>query len=375
MQLLPGESEKFDVASRTVPLDSIANILSLEYTVPKKMMLDNNDMSRTAPAGGSAVNLAKTGVADDRLSGAAQRQNRTTKRDVEEMHNLLQQRKREQMAAAAHARAAAAAAERAADAAAGAAAGESPDNARSQSLAAEAAAASAAAAALTSPLKKVPKGRPASPNLTLNRSTHISVEQGSNAPAAASTTEYPQAGDMTLSGDLDFQAAVVLLQRLLRGRAVQNMMFEGKYRRRELIHELKTADEELAAYEEQSALALDAEWRAQREQQLRESTADNMAGVAASNLLVGMSQEQARMANINAMLGDATGALVDRRTVEAAEAGRRQRDKMEYPVAEEKDHKVASPAMAELDDELGVEEQHAGDVGGDADAGGPTSEE
>lgn len=42
------------------------------------------------------------------------------------------------------------------------------------------------------------------------------------------------------------EGAVRLLQKLLRGRAVQNMMFEGKERRAELIAELRAADEQLA---------------------------------------------------------------------------------------------------------------------------------
>lgn len=35
--------------------------------------------------------------------------------------------------------------------------------------------------------------------------------------------------------------AVLLLQKLIRGRAVQNVMFEGKERRKELIRELRLA--------------------------------------------------------------------------------------------------------------------------------------
>ena len=36
--------------------------------------------------------------------------------------------------------------------------------------------------------------------------------------------------------------ALVLLQKLVRGRAVQNMMFEGKERRAELISELRESE-------------------------------------------------------------------------------------------------------------------------------------
>lgn len=39
--------------------------------------------------------------------------------------------------------------------------------------------------------------------------------------------------------DEEEHLAVLLLQRLIRGRAVQNVMFEGKERRKELIRELR----------------------------------------------------------------------------------------------------------------------------------------
>lgn len=44
-----------------------------------------------------------------------------------------------------------------------------------------------------------------------------------------------------LSEDENEHLAVLLLQRLVRGRAVQNVMFEGKERRKELIRELRVA--------------------------------------------------------------------------------------------------------------------------------------
>ncbi|XP_071616580.1 cilia- and flagella-associated protein 91 [Heliangelus exortis] len=43
-----------------------------------------------------------------------------------------------------------------------------------------------------------------------------------------------------LSGEEETELAVILLQKLLRGRAIQNMMFEGKEKRLELIQELRT---------------------------------------------------------------------------------------------------------------------------------------
>lgn len=47
------------------------------------------------------------------------------------------------------------------------------------------------------------------------------------------------------SEDENEHLAVLLLQRLVRGRAVQNVMFEGKERRKELIRELRIATQVL----------------------------------------------------------------------------------------------------------------------------------
>ena len=74
-------------------------------------------------------------------------------------------------------------------------------------------------------LSKKPKGRPVTPDLT-------AASSDQNRAAAEATSEVT--------------AACILLQRLLRGRAVQNIMYEGRFRRRELIMELRTADEIMA---------------------------------------------------------------------------------------------------------------------------------
>ncbi len=57
------------------------------------------------------------------------------------------------------------------------------------------------------------------------------------------TADRPEATELPpplqLSADGERNAAAILLQRLLRGRAVQNVLFEGKTRRLELIQELR----------------------------------------------------------------------------------------------------------------------------------------
>lgn len=56
----------------------------------------------------------------------------------------------------------------------------------------------------------------------------------------------PMPDDQLLENDKR-QRAVILLQRLLRGRADQNMMFEGKEKRLDLISELRATEEWKAA--------------------------------------------------------------------------------------------------------------------------------
>eukprot|EP00752_Nemacystus_decipiens_P003095 g2866.t1 len=80
--------------------------------------------------------------------------------------------------------------------------------------------------------------------------------------------------------------AVLLLQRLVRGRAVQNVMFEGKERRKELIRELRIAkqlEDNHAQAREVQAKAVDA-----RRERVYKAALDNMAGEAVGALFANM---------------------------------------------------------------------------------------
>merc|ERR1719473_421903 len=54
--------------------------------------------------------------------------------------------------------------------------------------------------------------------------------------------ETPRVAEDVLPEEEDMEMAVLLLQRVLRGRAAQNRMFEGKEKRLDLINELRTAE-------------------------------------------------------------------------------------------------------------------------------------
>lgn len=121
-------------------------------------------------------------------------------------------------------------------------------------------------------LSKKPKGRPRTPDFTSDSAN----------PA----------------GSEEMHSAVILLQRLIRGRAVQNIMFEGKFRRRELILELQKADATLAAKakkdkeREQDAMLIHREQKVKREAAVKETTVDAVAGIVSSNILSSLAQEK-----------------------------------------------------------------------------------
>ena len=58
------------------------------------------------------------------------------------------------------------------------------------------------------------------------------------APGIRSVADW-----QNIEKDIEAEKAIILLQRLLRGRAVQNEMFEGKEKRLDLIAELRITDE------------------------------------------------------------------------------------------------------------------------------------
>merc|ERR1719461_1741741 len=54
--------------------------------------------------------------------------------------------------------------------------------------------------------------------------------------------DSPQLKEEVLPEEEEQEAAVLLLQRIIRGRAYQNEMFEGKEKRLDLINELRAAE-------------------------------------------------------------------------------------------------------------------------------------
>lgn len=117
-------------------------------------------------------------------------------------------------------------------------------------------------------------------------------------------------------------AAAILVQKLLRGRAVQNSMFEGKARRMDLIREMR---QDLLMEDERAAVEA-AEAAAQREEEARlaaqavTSTAVGEVASAALQFLAAEHKRRIEMSKIAAMAGQANAVRASR---ESAEAGRR----------------------------------------------------
>ncbi|CAM9223040.1 unnamed protein product, partial [Ectocarpus fasciculatus] len=123
------------------------------------------------------------------------------------------------------------------------------------------------------------------------------------------------------------KAAVTTLQKLLRGRAIQNSMYEGRHRQKEVIEEMRAADEATMSVqsEEQQMLEMNRlkEYRWRRVQRAVE---DKIVGALASNLLFFLEKEKERNNTIDDLVNEASKAIFERARREAAEAGRRQRE-------------------------------------------------
>ena len=121
--------------------------------------------------------------------------------------------------------------------------------------------------------------------------------------------------------------AIILLQKLLRGRAVQNMMYEARDRRRELLRELRYEEE----LEEKAMLHAQEEARKTAEKDVEEvvrSTREKIVGEVMSSTLNFLANHKKNMDTQNKINAMAAKAEELRRKREAEESGRRQAEEM-----------------------------------------------
>jgi hypothetical protein len=296
----PTESRCFDTTVRAAPLNIVDNVEHLEATIPKVFTstalkppaMGGNEqvmMSKTAPMGGKGGGRAS----ENRLTSAAYRNIRNTKRDIETMHNILT---RNRMARTGDFPVTQE------DAVGGGGEGGSfaPNVSSDNTQPGTAGGTGTKQPSLL--LSKKPKGRPRTPDVT--------------------------SADRADTDNLPLYAAMTLLQRLIRGRATQNSMFEGRYRRTELIAELRAAnDYEQTVREnpEESQYLAEEKWSKNMEA-IKETTVDSAAGAISSNFLMLLATEKERENIFNELQDEATRAVQERKQRELLEAGRRQKE-------------------------------------------------
>lgn len=296
-----------DVAARTAPLDTMENIASLEDVIPNRVLKRNdynmslrNEFSKTSPANLLGLNINKGGgrAAVHRDTSATLRAVRNTKRDLEEMNQIITKKKKEEALRTTTR---------------GRSGPGSPDSLRSgppgtgHSENRKISTANTTVPGSPTATSKRIKGRPMSPDLTVD-------ERG-----------VPHIDNHTIV------SSCLLLQRLLRGRAVQNVMYEGRLRRGRLIAELREADELLANEIPEAATELNARLKEERKEKLRETTIDAVAGGGTASVLYLLAQEQQRAEVFQDMIAKAQEEHEIRRKREAFEAGRRQKENYNYP--------------------------------------------
>ncbi|KAG2812570.1 hypothetical protein PC129_g7451 [Phytophthora cactorum] len=111
--------------------------------------------------------------------------------------------------------------------------------------------------------------------------------------------------------------------KLLRGRAVQNMMFEGKERRSDLIAELRAADEQLAL-QRRNEFALLQGSGTEAVDRVANAAKTRVEGEVVSEMLDFLSKELSRSREMAKMRAFVIKATEERRAREVEEGGRRQ---------------------------------------------------
>lgn len=118
--------------------------------------------------------------------------------------------------------------------------------------------------------------------------------------------------------------AVLLLQRLLRGRAMQNRMFEGKEKRLSLIDELRMTEEWKANAEQEKEKALIQAYQ----DRVLDGTSEGILGTVVSQTLDKLSKELVRYKQERKIAAMVKLAERKRRMREAEESGRRQAEQL-----------------------------------------------
>jgi len=147
------------------------------------------------------------------------------------------------------------------------------------------------------------------------------MEQRPPTPAVATPSKQGE----------EMEIAAITLQKVIRGRAVQNMMYEGKENRRELIAELKTthallkSEQQIKLQEKQQIISLQRQRKLYEDKQnFVDEALSQLEGEPVGDLLDYLSKELIRLQEERKIHAFCMLAERRRRLREAEEAGRRQ---------------------------------------------------
>ena len=303
-----------DVNSRTVPMNSLDVIAGVEDAVPGRLKTLNDDifnpeknyLSSTLPVG---VSKGGGRAAKPRLTSSALRAERNTKLDIESMYDIIQTKKKKAATISPVAR------------------GESANTEAFSKLGKSKADVLTLDAELHTgerPQTET-KSKPGTPKTPSRRSAGLSMLAGKpkgrpDTPDIASRTETENTGH-------SLKVAVIMLQKLIRGRAVQNSMYEGRHRQKEVIEEMRASDESLENdQEEAQQLLYMNQIKELRLKKVQEAMEQKVIGSLASNFLVFLEAEKERNGVIEDLVNAANEAIKERSRREAVEAGRRQKE-------------------------------------------------
>ena len=118
--------------------------------------------------------------------------------------------------------------------------------------------------------------------------------------------------------------ATILLQRLIRGRAIQNFMFEGKEKRLDLISELRATEE----YKNSSDLAEEKNLIEVYQERVLDGVSEAIQSDIISKTMDNLSKELVRLKQERRIAGMVRLAEDVRRKREAEESGRRQAEQI-----------------------------------------------
>lgn len=132
--------------------------------------------------------------------------------------------------------------------------------------------------------------------------------------------ESPRPKEEILPEEEELGAAVLLLQRIIRGRAYQNMMFEGKDKRLDLINELRAAER----FAETATTVEEKRYSDQLREKAFEGAVESIQGSVISQTLDQLSKELLRFQQEKRIAVMVKLAERDRQIRQAQESGRRQ---------------------------------------------------